>query len=302
MLRRIVDISTEGLFLNHRRGFLVISKEKEEIGTVPLDDISVLMLTAQGITVTKDVYVSLIEQGSVVVICGTKYNPISVVTPLFGNYEFSGKLKKQIAASEPLKKRIWQSIIKSKILNQALLLQEIGLLSKSILLKNMCNQVQSGDSTNREAYAAREYWNGLFGEKFLRNQDGEDAVNSYLNYGYAVLRGLIARYVCASGLLPSLGIFHHNEQDNMCLVDDLMEPFRIIIDMFVLKYNRKHPETDMINWKKTVIQELPEYKVRFKDEVTKLSVAIEQYCNSLCQSYESKENRLCIPEIFPKTI
>ena len=300
MLRRIVDISTEGLFLNHRRGFLVISEGNEEIGFVPLEDISVLVLSAQGITMTKDVYVTLVEQGSVVILCGTKYSPISVITPLSGNYEFTGKLKKQIAASQPLNKRIWQSIIKSKIINQSLLLQKQGLLLQSKLLKNLSEQVLSGDTSNREAYAAREYWSCLFGESFFRNQNGEDNINSFLNYGYAVLRGLVSRAVCAAGLHPSLGIFHHNELDNMCLVDDLMEPFRVIIDSMVLDYISPESKNEMPEWKKNVIQQLPEYKVRFRNETTKLSIAMEHYSNSLSLSYEKKENQLCIPEVFPK--
>lgn len=300
MLRKVVDISTEGLFLNHRRGFLLITQSSEEKGSVPIEDIAVLVLSAQGMTITKDVFATLINQGSVIVLCGEKYSPISVITPLAGNYEFTGKLKTQIAVSQPLKKRIWQSIIKEKILNQSVVLRKIGMLSQSLLLKNVSNQVLSGDTTNREAFAAREYWCCIFGNDFIRNQDGEDAVNSYLNYGYAVLRGLVARAVCASGLHPSLGLFHHNEQDNMCLVDDLMEPFRIIVDMLVFKFLTENQEKDVLKWKKTVIQELPEFKVKVQDETTKLSIALESYTNSLYHSYKTKENCLCIPKVFPK--
>lgn len=296
MLRKVVDISSEGLFLYHRRGFLFIEKDKLEVGRIPLDDIAVLVLSAQGVTITKDILCALIKQGSVVVLCGEKYYPETVMTPLFGNYEFTGRLITQINSSLPLKKRLWQSIIKEKIRNQAELLESLGNLSHSVLLKQLADSVLSGDTTNREAYSAREYWAVVFGKKFYRNQDGGDMFNNYLNYGYAVLRALVARSVCAAGLHPSLGLFHHNELDNMCLVDDLMEPFRVIVDWMVIRFCRKNKNDQMIEWKKTVIHNLPDIKVTINNTVSKLSIALDAYANSLHQSFVNKENCLCIPK------
>ena len=301
MLRKIVDISTDGYFLNHERGFLILNnKQSSEKLQIPLTDISVLVLTAKGISLTKDLIVSLINSGSVLVICGNKYTPETIITPLFGNYEFSGRLKTQISSSLPLRKRIWQSIIKEKIYNQAVLLENLGMLSDSIFIKNISLDVKSGDVSNREAYAAKKYWEVIYGKGFLRNQDGEDLLNAFLNYGYAVLRGMVARSVCSAGLHPSLGLFHHNEFDNMCLVDDLMEPFRVIIDMMVYKFYLVNKNENINDWKKLVIHQLPDYKIKIKNEVTKMSIGLDIYANSLMQSFEMKENIICIPQVFMK--
>lgn len=234
-----MDVTSEGLFLNQRRGFLIVSKEKDVIAEVPLDDIAVLILSAQGISMTKDALMSLVNRGSPIVLCGANYTPESLIIPLFGSYEFTGRLQIQLGCSIPLKKQLWRTIIQEKIKNQALILDCIGLHDVSRFLVSISKDVTSGDTTNRESYAAREYWSCIFGNDFSRLYDSEDGINVLLNYGYAVLRGMTARAVCSAGLLPSIGIHHKNKKNNYCLVDDLMEPFRPLVDIMVYDFLKK---------------------------------------------------------------
>ena len=298
MIRRIMDVSSEGLFLNQRRGFLVVRREKENIAEVPLDDISVLMLSAQGVSLTKDAIMALVNRGSPIVLCGTKYSPESIIIPLFGNYEFTGRLQIQLGCSIPLKKQLWKTIVQEKIKNQALILSILGHLEVARCLEIISRDVSSGDTTNREGYAAREYWSQVFGSDFSRIIESEDGINVLLNYGYAVLRGMTARAVCSVGLHPSLGIHHKNQKNNYCLVDDLMEPFRPIVDKMVHDFITENPNaSNLSDWKKTVITKLPDVDVSTMKGKTPLIRALEYYVYSLFESFQSKENRLCIPQI-----
>ena len=163
-----------------------------------------------------------------------------------------------------------------------------------VIAKEVC----SGDSTNREGYAAREYWRVFFGEHFSRVTDADDGINVLLNYGYAVLRGMTARAVCSTGLHPSIGIHHKNQKNNYCLVDDLMEPFRPVVDMMVRSYLVINPSADCLSdWKAHVISHLPNVDVITEKGKTPLIKALEYYAFSLFESFSSKENRLCIPSL-----
>lgn len=301
MIRSVMDVSTDGLFLNQRRGFLVVSEGKTELAEVPLDDISVLMLSAKGVTVTKDAMMALLERGSPIVLCGKKYSPESIIIPLFGNYEFSGRLHVQLGASLPLKKQLWKQIVQEKIRNQSVSLTLFGLNETARCLDVIAKEVVSGDSTNREGYAAREYWGCFFGKEFSREIDSEEGINVLLNYGYAVLRGMTARAVCSVGLHPSLGLHHKNQKNNYCLVDDLMEPFRPLVDVFVKEFLEEHPNvTELSEWKRYVISKLPSVDVETDRGLSPLIKALEYYAFSLYESFLEKENRLCIPTLLIK--
>lgn len=257
-----MDVSSEGLFLNQRRGFLVVSRRNEELAEVPLDDISVLMISAQGVSLTKDAIMALVNRGSPIVLCGAKYTPESIIIPLFGNYEFTGRLQIQLGCSVPLRKQLWKTIVQAKIKNQALILKNLSHNEAARCLEVISRDVSSGDLTNREGYAAREYWSHVFGNDFSRIIDSEDGINVLLNYGYAVLRGMTARAVCSVGLHPSLGLHHKNQKNNYCLVDDLMEPFRPIVDIMVNDFMAENPDASYLSeWKKTVITRLPNVDV-----------------------------------------
>lgn len=299
MIRKIMDVSSDGFYLHHRRGFLVLEDKSSNVVDVPLDDISVLVLSSNTVSLSKDFMITLLERGTPIVICGKKYAPESIVIPMFGHYEFTGRLQIQLGASVPLKKQIWRSIVQEKITNQAIILDVYGHEETSKCLHVMVKDVTSGDSTNREGYAAREYWSCLFGESFRRDHDSEDKENTLLNYGYAVLRGIVARAVCVAGLHPSLGLHHKNQRNNYCLVDDLMEPFRPIVDYLVLEFLSQYPDSeDLKDWKRFVISKLPNFDLSTSKGKTPLILAVEYYSFSLYESFCAKENLLCVPKLL----
>lgn len=303
MLRRIVEVAQEGLYLHVSHGFLKLTLNREEIGEVPLADIAVLLLTAQGTTLSKQSLLALTGQGTAIVFCGKSYKPESIMVPLFGNYETTGRLNDQIEASLPLRKQLWKSIVQQKILNQAMVLTTIGNTQGALLLQNYATQVVSGDTDNREAVAAKAYWGMLFGPDFTRNPD-EAGVNSFLNYGYAILRGITARAVCCAGLHPSLGIFHRNRLNNYCLVDDLIEPFRPVVDLLIhrIVYEAKEGKTALTPALKKQIYQLAWTDVLVPKGKSPLIKAVEYYAYSLAQSFSNKQNQLCIPQLQRKEL
>ena len=234
MLNRVLEICEENRYLSLSRGFIVIQHGSEELGKVPLDDIGVLLLSAQGVTFSKNILNALAEKGCITILCGKNYAPQSMVLPVYSHYHFAKIIKNQINASLPLKKRIWQQIVIQKIKNQALALKLCKKEESVQLIEKIATMVKSGDSENREAYAARMYWKALFGKDFIRDKD-LPGINAFLNYGYAIMRSAMARAVCSSGLLPSLGIHHDNNLNQFALADDLFEIYRPIVDCVVFK-------------------------------------------------------------------
>ena len=233
MLNRVLEIAEENRYLSLKRGFIVIQQGNEELGSVPLDDIAVLLLSAQGVTLTKNVINALSEKGCITIFCGTNYIPLSMVLPIASHTYFTKIIKNQINATEPFKKRVWQQIVIQKIKNQSL---SLGYTKKpeAEKLKMIADTVKSGDTDNREAYAAKLYWKALFGESFIRDKNG-DGINAFLNYGYAIMRAGMARAICAHGLLPALGIHHDNNLNQFCLADDFFEIYRPLVDNLVYK-------------------------------------------------------------------
>ena len=232
MLNRVLEIQEENRCLSLSRGFAVIQHGAEELGRVPLDDIGVLLLSAQGVSVSKNLLNAIAEKGGITVLCGKNYAPQGMVLPVYSHYLFAKIIKNQIEASVPFRKRIWQQVVVRKIRNQALALRLCGMEKESVLIDKIATMVKSGDPDNREAYAARMYWKALFGKDFARDRN-LPGINSFLNYGYAVMRGSMARAVCSGGLLPSLGIHHDNHLNQFALADDLFEIYRPMVDCLV---------------------------------------------------------------------
>lgn len=234
MIGGLVEISSpEERHLSVYRGFLQVSEDKNEIGRIPLDDITALILSGQQVTLSKNLMVELAQRKAVIVTCGKNWHPIAFSLPFGVHFESAGILQDQIAASAPLQKRLWQQIVRAKINNQAAVLSHyvpnLDIVKKIVALSR---KVQSGDPTNVEAQAARLYWPTLLGSDFRRNRFG-DGANIFLNYGYTVLRAAMARSVCGSGLHPALGIHHKGRVNMFALIDDLIEPFRPLVDSMV---------------------------------------------------------------------
>lgn len=229
---RIVDIATDGRHLSAHRGFMVVSQDREEVGRIPLDDVAAVIVHAHGITWTTNLVAALAERGSLMVLCGANHAPVAVCMPLDGHHGQNGRIRAQWDAGKPLAKQIWRDIVVAKIRWQAAVLEARGIPAGAFDL--LARRVRSGDPDNVEAQAARRYWPLLMGREFRRDRTA-DGVNSLLNYGYTVLRSLLARSVIAAGLHPSIGVHHANRGNAFALADDLIEPFRPLVDALAMQ-------------------------------------------------------------------
>ncbi len=244
MIGGLVEVAESGRYLSVQRGFLKVSEKGEELGRVPLDDITALILSGPQITLSKNLMVELAERKAIIVTCGRNWHPISLSLPFGVHYEAAGILRDQIDASQPLRKRLWQQIVQAKIDNQAEVLRRHGRETRAISeLAVLRRRVRSGDPENMEAQAARRYWPALMGPDFRRDRHA-DGMNAFLNYGYTILRAATARAVCGSGLHPSLGIHHGTRVNPFALIDDLMEPFRPLVDSVAYETYEEEAELD----------------------------------------------------------
>ena len=296
MIGRIVEISTGNKHLSIDRGFLIICEDKVEVGRIALDTIEAVIVYAHGITYSNNVLVKLAEQKSPLVICDSSFLPTSILIPIDSNYSQASIMDAQIEATEPTKKRLWQQIVKVKLLQQASVLKFLGRPYK--FLEELAKNVKSGDSENKEGEGARKYFLVLFGKDFIRDRNAE-GVNLLLNYGYIILRSAVARSIVASGLHPTLGLHHKNQYNPFRLADDLMEPFRPLVDMIVYKM----AEVDKLELNK-------ENKVKLVDILSKNMPALIGYTEtdfciqtlstSLAQVFLGKRNDLELPSIMEK--
>jgi CRISPR-associated protein Cas1 len=238
VIGRIVEVADDRRHLSMSRGFLVVHEtdgERRELGQVPLDDIAAVIGNAHGLSYTNSLLVALAERGAPFVLCAANHNAVGMLLPIDGNYHQAKRFDAQIAASKPLCKRLWAAIVRAKLQQQGAVLEAAG--APTAPLTALVGKVRSGDPENYEAQGARRYWNLLFGDEFRRDQNG-DGLNGMLNYGYTVLRAATARAVVGAGLHPTLGLHHSNEGNAMRLVDDLIEPFRPMVDLRVWQLNR----------------------------------------------------------------
>jgi CRISPR-associated protein Cas1 len=244
-MRRIIDISETPARLRIEHDCLCIDIPDSGSTPIPVKEIAALILAHPQITCTQAVLSSLATHGGILIVCDSKRLPTSMHLPLQANSLQTERLRAQMQSKLPLRKRLWQEIVKAKILQQGLVLQQ--LCGSDWGLLKLLDKVRSGDSTNIEAQAARRYWQLLFpAEGFRRNPDLADQ-NVLLNYGYAVLRAITARAICGAGLHPSIGIHHRNRYNQFCLADDLMEPYRPAVDAVVATIVKNEGVDDSLN-------------------------------------------------------
>jgi CRISPR-associated protein Cas1 len=229
---RIADLSEEPAWLNVDNDCLVISRDGQPKITTPLVEVAVLVVAHPQVVMTQAVLAGLAEQGGMMVICDAKRMPAAMLMPLAGHFVQGERFALQAKASLPTRKRLWQSLVKAKIRAQARVLADVR--GDDAGLPQLALRVRSGDPSNVEAEASRRYWPALFADPHFRRDRYGGGPNALLNYGYAVLRAIVARAICAAGLHPSLGLQHHNRYDAFRLADDLMEPFRPIVDRAVV--------------------------------------------------------------------
>jgi CRISPR-associated protein Cas1 len=306
MLHQVVEIREENRYISLDRGFLSVNHGEEEIAKLPIDDIAVLLISAQSVSFSKHIANELAEHGAITLLCGRNYQPQSIIIPVVGHYMQTGIIKAQIQSTLPLRKNIWKLIVETKLKNQGKALILYNKKEDASLLFKISNIVKSGDPENREAYGARMYWKSLFGEKFIRDKDGE-GINAFLNYGYAVVRASMTRAICAAGLLPSLGVHHNNKLNPFCLSDDLFEPFRPLVDCVVYSVTQgnTHPELSP-EMKKLLIRVLW-IKLQTTEGNSPLFQSLHYFAASYVKALTSKKLVLKIPywegkhEILPDT-
>ncbi len=289
MIGRVVEIAEDGRHLAVERGFMIVSAQGTEIGRVPLDDIGVVIVNAHGVTYSNNLIVRLAERGAGMVVCGANHNPVAWLWPVIGNHDQANRLRAQIEAPKPLAKRLWQALVRAKILQQGAVLEALGKPGSGFEL--LADRVGSGDPDNMEAQAARRYWPLLFGEDFRRDRDAS-GINALLNYGYAVLRSATARAVCAAGLHPSFGIWHKNAE--LCLVDDLMEPFRPVVDLVVARLAAAGT-AEVDRDAKKALAEITALDMRTERGRTTVYLCLERLAASLGLSYEKGKPALDLP-------
>ncbi len=301
MIETIIDLAEEPAHLSVRNSLLVIARGGEGEITRPLDEVAVLCLTNPQVALTQPVLARLAEAGGVIIACNAKHMPAAMVLPLEGHVTQGERFRAQAEASEPTRKRQWQAIVKAKIRAQGRALQD--LTGSDGGLAEMAAKVRSGDVGNLEAEAARRYWPALFEDPSFRRGRHAGRANPHLNYGYAVLRAMVARAVCAAGLHPGLGIHHHNRYDAFPLVDDLMEPFRPIVDRAVVLYCRSaggYPPLD----RQAKAHLIGTLTAHFREKTTKcrpqsrsLFDHLHRATSSLAEVFLGKRKTLYLPEI-----
>lgn len=265
------------------------------IKTIPVEDIGVIILDNQQITITQALVAALLDNNCAVITCDNKHLPIGLILPLIGNSIQNERFRSQLEASVPLRKQLWQQTIESKIRNQAsMLYYSTGERHNNMLA--WAGFVKSGDTDNMEARAAAYYWKTLFPEnpEFIRGQYEEDP-NSLFNYGYAILRAIVARALVGSGLLPTIGIHHHNRYNAYCLADDIMEPYRPFVDKVVIDILRQGYGAELSAKVKQRLLSIPTEDVSMDGTRRPLMVAVSQTTASLVKCFNGEIRKVSYP-------
>lgn len=276
-----------------------IMKKQSEI-TKPIEDIGVVVLDNRRITITQGLLEALLENNCAVITCDNHSLPVGLMLPLYGNSTQNERFRYQLDASQPLRKQLWQQTIKAKIENQAAVLSACS----GVPIKNMkrwADDVRSGDPDNVEGHAAAYYWRYFFNnitglENFTRNREGM-APNNLLNYGYAILRAVVARALVTSGLLPTLGIHHHNRYNAYCLADDIMEPYRPYVDelVFAIVKEQGVDNLQLTTTLKAQLLSIPTLDVVIGGKRSPLMVAATQTTASLYKCFSGELRRIAYP-------
>jgi len=273
----------------------LVVKTVDREKTIPIEDIGFIVIENQETYISIPALSKLSSNNVSVIFCDNKHMPQSMLLNLDAHHIQQELFRHQINASEPLKKQLWQQIIKHKIKNQSSLL--IRNEKNDTPLEYYQSKVLSGDSDNREAVAAAYYWKNIFDFKFKRERNGRYP-NLFLNYGYIILRAAVARAISGSGLLNTLGIHHHNKYNAFCLADDIMEPYRPLIDAKVLNIIDKYDEHDLITPIKLELLGVLTQTVYFEDTKSPLMVALSRTTSSLQQCFAGKTKKILYPKLW----
>ncbi len=269
--------------------------KQELVHTIPIEDIGVLVLDHKQVTITQALMAELLDNNVAIVTCDDRHLPTGLMLPLDCNHIQTERFKKQIEASEPLKKQMWQQTITSKILGQAKLLSLEQIDNRNMLAWSQ--QVRSGDADNLEGRAAAYYWKNIFhNSNFVRGQEGAPP-NNLLNYGYSIVRALMARALVAAGLLPTLGIHHHNRYNAYCLADDIMEPYRPYVDLAVIQLLRHTADTSELTPSiKRELLGITTMDVNIENHRSPMMIAVQTTANSVQRCFSGESRKIIYPD------
>ena len=292
MRNRVVEISSNDRYLSRHRGFLKVATGGEEVGRIAIDDIGALVLNAHGLSYSNDLFITMAKANIPIVVCDKNCMPVSWLWPAEANHVQAKRMDAQLICPKPRKKQIWKKIVQKKLIFQADLLKELGFPDAPV--RGLVKRVRSGDPDNIEAQAARRYWTLLFGKNFIRDRSAA-GTNSQLNYGYTVLRSSVARAVMASGLHPTVSLNHKNKYNAFRLVDDLMEPYRVIVDWKCFQLHdagslELNPKT-----KERLVDSLYQPLLLGLESTSMLHSAYRM-CASLAQCFEKDTDNITLPD------
>lgn len=297
MIKRTLYFSNPAHLKTVNEQLVIELKDSGETKNAPIEDIGLLILDHQQITLTQALMAKLLENNVAIITCDSTHHPVGLFLNLDGHTLQSQKFQAQIEASIPLKKQLWQQTISAKIENQATVLKYERAEYKFLL--TLAQTVKSGDSSGCEAKAASYYWKHVFPGflSFKRERYGPPP-NNLLNYGYAILRAAVARSLVASGLLPTLGIFHRNQYNAYCLADDIMEPYRPFVDKTVCNIIKKNGKfLDITTTMKKELLSVPALDVVIENQKSPLLNAIQKTTASLSKCFEGKARKIIYPTL-----
>lgn len=297
MIKRTLYFGNSAYLKTTNEQLVIQMTDTGETKETPIEDIGLLILDHQQITITQALIAKLLANNVALITCDSTHHPTGLMLNLDGHTLQSHKFQCQVDASAPLKKQLWQQTVEAKLTNQAAMLQTVRADNKYIL--NLAKSVKSGDSDNCEAKAASYYWKHLMPDflEFRRERYGAPP-NNLLNYGYAILRAVVARSLVASGLLPTLGIFHRNQYNAYCLADDIMEPYRPYVDKTVYQIIRSNGKfLEMTPNMKKELLAIPVLDVIIGDQKSPLMNAVQRTTASLARCFEGESRKLLYPQL-----
>ncbi len=297
MLYRSIYIGNPAyLRLQDNQMKILCPESKSVKGSVPVEDLGLLMLDHFQITISHQLIQRLMGNNVVVISCDAHHLPHGMMLPIYGHSTHSQRIKEQMEVSEPLKKQLWKQTVECKIANQIAVLEKLGNYAEPMY--EYLGQVKSGDTTNMEGIAAQHYWKHLISPDFLRERFG-NSPNQFFNFGYSVLRSIVARALVETGLLPVLGIFHRNKYNPYCLADDMMEPYRPFVDFLVIKWLENNPEAEELTKEcKAYFLRIATCDVKIDDQLRPLLVGVKQTASSLYKCYTGEKRLISYPKLI----
>lgn len=300
MIKRTLCFSNPSM-LSLQNGQLIVKilGDNPRSTSIPIEDIGIVVLDHQQISITHGAIAALVANNAAVVTCDNRHLPTGLIMPLDGNTLQSERFSNQIEASLPLKKQLWQQTVSQKILNQATVLKQIR-GTEVRCMQVWASNVKSGDSDNLEGRAAAYYWSNMFSDKWVRDREGVWP-NALFNYGYAILRAIVARALVGSGMLPTLGIHHKNKYNAYCLADDIMEPYRPYVDRKVMQMLTIWPNEEEISPKmKRHLLQIPVLDVDIDGKRSPLMVAVSTTTASLYRCFSGEQRKIQYPIVKPE--